>query len=217
MHRLVQNMQAIHPHAVSQIPVSPIAKFLFADTRMAWLWLLARLYVSYFWLIAGWAKLTGHSITISSFGQPIPGGAWVFHPNSGMALKGFVMSALEQSQGPAPAVQPWYAAFLQHVVLPNATIFAYVITFGEICVGLGLLFGAFTGIAAIFGFFMNMNYLCAGSISIIPILIPVTLLLVLAWRIAGYYGVDRYLIPLLGTPWTGPLVKKREELAPVGG
>jgi thiosulfate dehydrogenase [quinone] large subunit len=26
-------------------------------------------------------------------------------------------------------------------------------------------------------------------------------LLVLAWRNAGYYGLDRYILPALGTPW----------------
>jgi len=25
--------------------------------------------------------------------------------------------------------------------------------------------------------------------------------LILAWRVAGWYGVDRYLLPKLGTPW----------------
>jgi thiosulfate dehydrogenase [quinone] large subunit len=25
--------------------------------------------------------------------------------------------------------------------------------------------------------------------------------LMLAWRVAGYYGVDRYLLPVLGVPW----------------
>ena len=25
--------------------------------------------------------------------------------------------------------------------------------------------------------------------------------LILAWRVAGYYGVDRYLLPMLGVPW----------------
>jgi thiosulfate dehydrogenase [quinone] large subunit len=25
--------------------------------------------------------------------------------------------------------------------------------------------------------------------------------LMLAWRVAGYYGLDRYLLPMLGTPW----------------
>jgi len=34
------------------------------------------------------------------------------------------------------------------------------------------------------------------------------LFLILAWRIAGYYGADRYLLPLLGTPWTGSLAAK---------
>jgi thiosulfate dehydrogenase [quinone] large subunit len=23
----------------------------------------------------------------------------------------------------------------------------------------------------------------------------------LAWKVAGYYGLDRFLLPLLGTPW----------------
>jgi hypothetical protein len=26
-------------------------------------------------------------------------------------------------------------------------------------------------------------------------------LLILAWKNAGYIGLDRYLLPLLGTPW----------------
>jgi thiosulfate dehydrogenase [quinone] large subunit len=24
---------------------------------------------------------------------------------------------------------------------------------------------------------------------------------ILAWKVAGYYGVDRVLLPMLGTPW----------------
>ena len=37
--------------------------------------------------------------------------------------------------------------------------------------------------------------------------------LILAWRIAGYYGVDRWLLPLLGTPWTGSLAREEQEQA----
>lgn len=210
MRQLAQNWQAIQPHRVTQIPVSPAAKVLFSDTRMAWLWLLIRLYVGYIWLTAGWGKLTGHSIAIGSFGRPLRGGAWVFSAHSGMALKGFAMSALARASGPDPIVQDWYASFLRHVVLPNAGIFAYLITFGELAVGLGLLLGIITGITALFGTFLNFNYLCAGSVSINPILIALSLFLILAWRIAGYYGIDRYLIPVVGTPWTGPLIQKPE-------
>ena len=28
------------------------------------------------------------------------------------------------------------------------------------------------------------------------------IVLILAWKIAGYYGLDYYLLPRLGTPWS---------------
>jgi len=48
----------------------------------------------------------------------------------------------------------------------------------------------------------------AGAVSTNPIIGGLALFLVLAWRIAGYYGGDRFLLPLLGTPWTGTLTKQ---------
>lgn len=196
----------IRPQAATQIPEPPIARFLFADTRMAWFWLIVRLYVGYEWLTAGWEKLTGHSIAFGSFGEST-GNPWVFTANSGAAIKGFVSGALKQTTGQHPNVQGWYANFLQTFVLPNAGFWAYAVTFGEILVGVGLLVGALTGVAAFFGLFMNFNYLLAGAVSTNPILGILALFLVLAWRVAGYYGVDRYLLPLLGTPWTGSLTQ----------
>ena len=86
-----------------------------------------------------------------------------------------------------------------------------MVTFGELAVGIGLIIGMLTGIAAFFGVFMNMNFLLAGAVSINPIIGGLAILLVLAWRIAGYYGVDRWLLPLLGTPWTGSLAKGKEK------
>ncbi|HLZ21355.1 MAG TPA: hypothetical protein VKQ30_04450, partial [Ktedonobacterales bacterium] len=65
--------------------------------------------------------------------------------------------------------------------------------------------------AAFFGLAMNLNYLLAGTVSTNPILGVLALFLILAWRVAGYYGVDRYLLPLLGTPWTGSLAKINPE------
>lgn len=172
---------------------------------MAWLWLIVRCYVGFQWLSAGWGKLTGYSLAPGSFGRPLPGGSWVFSGNGEAALKGFIGNALAHASGPYALVQSWYADFLRYMVLPHAGAFTYVVTFGEVFVGLGLIFGVFTGIAAFFGIFMNMNYLLSGSISINPVLCLCALFLVLAWRISGYYGVDRYLLPLLGTPWTGSL------------
>src|SRR5579875_3070330 len=204
----IMKSMTIRPKVATQIPEPPLARFLFADTRMAWLWLLVRLYVGYEWLTAGLEKLTGYNFAFGAgFGQR-SGSPWVFSGHDGVAIQGFVKGALALSSGPHPAVQGWYAAFLQHIVLPNAGLFAYLVTFGEVLVGLGLIFGALTGIAAFFGVFMNLNFLLAGAVSINPILGTLGLLLMLAWRIAGYYGLDSLLLPLLGTPWTGSLLSR---------
>ncbi len=99
--------------------------------------------------------------------------------------------------------------------MPNAAVFSYVVTFGEVLVGLGLIFGVLTGIAAFFGAVMNMNFMLASAVSINPILGFLSLFLILAWRIAGYYGFDSYLLPLLGTPWTGRLTRREAIATPV--
>lgn len=206
-------MSAIKPRVATQIPEPPIARFLFADTRMAWFWLIVRLYVGYQWLTAGLEKLTGYSFTFDAFAKPTGSSPWVFSAHDGAALKGFIAGALAQANGPYPAVQGWYAAFLQSFVLPNAAVFAYLVTFGEVLIGLGLIFGVLTGIAAFFGVFMNLNFMLAGAVSINPIIGMLAVLIVLAWRIAGYYGIDSVLLPLLGTPWTGSLAWNKTAIA----
>lgn len=202
-------LSGIHPNEAAQIPEPPIARFLFADTRfMPIVWLIVRLYVGYEWLVAGLEKLTGRNFAIGpGFGQSA-GSPWVFTGHDGVALQGFVKGALAQATGAHPAVQGWYASFLQGFVLPNAGWFSYVITFGELLVALGLIFGVLTGIAAFFGVFMNLNFMLAGAVSINPVIGALAIFLVMAWRIAGYYGVDRYLLPALGTPWTGRLAHR---------
>ncbi len=172
---------------VTSIPEPPLSRFLFADTRLAWLWLLLRVYVGYQWITAGWEKATG---------------GWLGE-KAGTAIGGFFSGAIAKATGAHPAVASWYAYFLNNVAAPHAVLFSYLITFGELAVGLGLILGAFTGIAAFFGALMNFNFIFAGSISSNPLLLFIELLLILAWRIGGWYGLDHFLLPLLGTPWQG--------------
>jgi len=47
-----------------------------------------------------------------------------------------------------------------------------------------------------------MSFLLAGSGSTNPVLFMLGIGLILAWRVAGYYGLDRYLLPALGAPWS---------------
>ena len=163
------------------------ARYLFSNTRAGLFWLPIRIFLGFEWLEAGWHKLTG--------------GGWI---DGGSALLGYWQNAVKIPDAPArpPISFEWYRTFLQFLIDNGAeTWFAWLITFGEIAVGVGLLLGALTGIAAFFGALMNMSFLLAGSASVNPIMFTFAVGLMLAWKVAGYYGLDRYLLPMLGVPW----------------
>jgi thiosulfate dehydrogenase [quinone] large subunit len=84
------------------------------------------------------------------------------------------------------------------------TWFGPLIMFGELAVGVGLVLGLLTGIAAFFGALLNINFMLAGSASTNPVLFTLAILLMGAWKVAGWFGLDRWLLPLLGTPWMRP-------------
>jgi len=165
----------------------PVAKFLFSDTRMAVVWLAVRLYVGYAWIEAGFHKIQ----------DP----AWV---DTGLALKGFWLNV---TKIPVPPAKPsitfdWYRSILQFLLDTNAyTWFGKVIAFGETALGIGLILGAFVGIAAAAGAFLNVNYLLAGVASTNPVLLILAIGLILAWKTAGFIGLDNVLLRMLGTPW----------------
>lgn len=176
------------PTAVETLEDPPVARALFSSVRWSWIWLLVRVYAGYQWLLAGWEKL--HSDT------------WV-GAKAGTALGGFVKGALGQATGAHPNVQGWYAAFLQNAVLPHLEAWSYAVSWGEFLVGIALILGIFTGLAAFFGCFMNMNYLLSGAVSTNPVLLILEILVILAWKTAGWWGLDRWFLSWLGTPW-GP-------------
>ena len=174
----------------------PLARFLFDDTRFAVVWLVLRVLVGWEWLQAGWHKVSE------------PG--WV---STGEALKGFWTRIVAIPEtGSAPIKYDWYRSFIQGMLDSGAyTWFAKVIAFGEVAIGVALIVGAFVGVAAFFAGFMNWNFLMAGSASSNPILFVGALVLVLAWKTAGYYGLDRFLLSKLGTPWQLGFKTKAEE------
>jgi thiosulfate dehydrogenase [quinone] large subunit len=62
---------------------------------------------------------------------------------------------------------------------------------------------------------MNMTFLLAGSESTNSIMFTFAVGLILAWKVAGYYGVDRWLLPQLETPWRpGVILSRPERVAP---
>jgi thiosulfate dehydrogenase (quinone) large subunit len=168
-------------------------RFLFSNTRSGLLWLPIRLFVGFSFLEAGLHKLFPAGKAI--------GAGWL---DGGTSLLGYWTNAVAVPEPPGHAAITfeWYRDFLNLLIANDAQVwFAWLIVFGELAIGLGLIFGALTGFAAFFGALMNMSFLLAGSASTNPVLFALGIGLILAWRVAGYYGLDRYLLPRLGVPW----------------
>jgi thiosulfate dehydrogenase (quinone) large subunit len=164
----------------------PLAKFLFSDVRMSWVWLLLRVWLGYQWIEAGLHKVTDPN--------------WVV---TGTALKGFWTNAVKIPEtGKPPIAFDWYRGFLQGLLDAQAyTWFGKLIAFGELLVGIGLIVGAFVGIAAFFGALMNFSFIMAGAASTNGLLLVAAVTLILAWKVAGYIGADYFLLRKLGVPW----------------
>lgn len=174
----------------------PLAEKLFSEVG-AWslLWLFLRVWLGWEWLSAGWGKIIG-------------AGA---HPWGPETILGFWQKAVIIPQPPArPAIAyDWYRSFLEFLININAESWmASLVAWGEFLVGIALIVGAFVGIAATLGAFMNMNFMLAGASSTNPIMLLVAILLMLAWKTAGWWGFDRWLLPRLGTPWSRMQVEK---------
>lgn len=179
-------------HKGESVQDPPFVQRLLNDPRAGWLWVLPRI-----WLGWQWSEAAQHKISDPK---------WV---QTGEALKGFWANAVKIPETGRPAIVfDWYRSFLQMMLDAQAyTWFAKVVAYGELLIGLALILGAFTGIAAFFGGFMNWNFMMAGSASTNPMLFVIAVALILAWKVSGYIGADYFLLRWIGTPWRGAAVK----------
>jgi len=140
-------------------------------------WALLRVFLGLMFLRAGYEKL-------GSF--------------NGKVLTGTLTSWINGGGGVPPDPNLWYVNFLQGTVIPHADLFASLVTFGEILVGIGLILGVLTVFVALVGVFLNANYYfaaahtSASTQSINAMFIVVQLLFALAC-VGQFYGVDRFL------------------------
>jgi thiosulfate dehydrogenase [quinone] large subunit len=184
-----------------------LSDWLFRSQAASVIWLVARLWLGYEWLNAGYQKLWGAESA-------------AFWNGGGAAVKGFATAGvLGSTTGKGGASYGWWAGFLHNFVVPNAGWIAKLITLGELAIGVGLILGVVTGAAAAAGLLLNVIYMFSGTAGVNPAYATVSLMLVLAWRNAGYLGLDRLALPKIhdlfdrgDVPITGPTPKA---IAPV--
>ena len=103
----------------------------------------------------------------------------------------------------------WYKDFLEETVLPNSALFATLQTFGEAAVGLGLILGLLTGLTALVGLFLSLNYgLASQWMSFgqqgFHVLLVTSMIIFLCARAGRIWGLDRAILsrprPALASP-----------------
>jgi thiosulfate dehydrogenase [quinone] large subunit len=93
----------------------------------------------------------------------------------------------------------WYRSFLEGTVLPNAALFATLQTYGEIAVGIGLVLGLLTGLAALVGLVLALNYGLAtqwmtfGQQGFHVVLVT-SMIILLGSRAGRLWGVDGWFL-----------------------
>ena len=159
--------------------------------KMAIIWTVLRIWLGYQWIEAAIGKLT-----------------------HGFDALGFLQGAIANAKGDHPAVQGWYANFLQHFAIPNVELFNHLIPNGELLVGIGLILGFATIPALVAAAFMNLNFMLAGTTSTNPILYTVAILLMAAGTAGYYYGVDRIILPFIKKRMEDRKLNRRQQ-API--
>lgn len=205
-------------HTPGQVNDPAFWQALTSNVWLSILWLPLRFVLGVHWLQAGYHKVWDAGWARSGNVMKMVDGAEkeVFLAR-GQSMKGFLAGAagLDPATGeklidPATGepvvgrvVFGWYENFITWIVQNDHTSwFGPMVAWGETLVGLGLLFGALLGIAAFFGTLMNMSFMLAGTVSANPWMFGLTVFIIIGWKVAGFLGFDRWLLPALGTPWT---------------
>ena len=150
-----------------------------------------RIVVGAWFIKAVWTK-----ITLSYLGGVVP------YPTVSPRFVGFQPKRVAEFAAGNPV--EWYKSFLESTVLPHSALFATLQAYGEVAVGIGLILGLFTGLSAIVGLFLALNYgLATQWMSFgqqgFHVLLITSMILFLVTRAGRVWGIDRWLLARAGS------------------
>ncbi|MGE5586098.1 MAG: FAD-dependent oxidoreductase [Bacillota bacterium] len=166
------------------------------NVKVSLLWLvILRVFLGYEWLASGIGKI-----------------------RDGFLISGDKLVSGSSLMPMGPGTPEWYRWIMETFVFPHALFFQWVVTLTELALGLALIFGLFTSLAALGSIFMNINFALAGAGGNIWFVMVSIAMLGGAGRA---FGLDYYVMPFLGEIVKGALPKRSvapgERIASSGG
>jgi thiosulfate dehydrogenase (quinone) large subunit len=132
-------------------------------------WTAMRVWLGIMWIQAGAAKLWGAE-------NP------AFLHNNGAAVAGFASHGV-------PAYT-WWGSFLNSFVVPNSGWIAILVAFGEFAIGVALVAGLFTRVAALGSLALLFTYVMSGTASVCAFYALFAIVILVMWRTSSWLGVD---------------------------
>jgi len=148
---------------------SQAVEWLRTSKAMAIVWTAARVWLGIMWMEAGVAKI---------FGAENP----AFLHNNGAGVAGFASHGV--------AAYSWWGSFLHSFVVPNAGAIGVLVAFGEFAIGVGLVLGLFTRVAAIASLLLLFTYVMSGTASVCAFYALFSIVILATWRTSSWIGAD---------------------------
>lgn len=164
-------------------PAPPLLQRAFARKEDAWIWLPVRILVAYQWLSAALAQFNDND--------------WW---QTGAKLQQIWIRWLASDAHPDRPLDI-YKNFINTLITSDSAGWIAKIVVGiEVVAGIAVLLGAFTGLAALAGTLL-VPYFALFELPIgNPLIVVLAIMLMMSWKVSGYWGVDRYLFDDLHEP-----------------
>jgi thiosulfate dehydrogenase (quinone) large subunit len=131
-------------------------------------WTAMRVWLGVMWIQAGSAKLWGAEA------------AAFLHSSAGVA--GFAAHG-------TPAYS-WWGSFLHGFVVPNAGWIGVLVAVAEFTIGVALVAGLFTRVAALGSLALLFTYVMSGTASVCAFYAAIAIVILVMWRTSSWIGVD---------------------------
>jgi thiosulfate dehydrogenase [quinone] large subunit len=151
----------------SRRPVPGAWQWLTTSKIAAVAWTAMRVWLGVMWIQAGTAKLWGAESAAFLHGGGV----------AGFAAHG------------TPAYS-WWGTFLHGFVVPNAGWIGVLVAVSEFAIGIALVAGLFTRVAALGSLALLFTYVMSGTASVCAFYALIAIVLLTMWRTSGWIGLD---------------------------